>query len=587
MPTSVQVTAELRRIAALPRRGKSWEEIYTQEVCEELTKLLRRPGGKMVLKPVQVAGLVELHDTGGWFGQAGVGSGKTLITMLAPVILKTERPLLIVPSKLLRKTQAEYRMYDEHFELVPMRFERYEILSRAGGAESMLYHYEPDLIGLDEAHKCKSTTSACTRKIKEYLRKARGDGRKVSVYVCSGTFAKRSIEDFAHMAEWTHPDGCPLPRNHFKGERLLWSKALDEGVPEHQRVQPGALRSFMSDEDEGEDELERVRQGVQRRIFETPGYLATRSNDVPDCSLTIECHQIPVPPEVDKLFHYVKQLWQKPPHNGEPGDEIESAAVQWAVCRGLACGLYHYWRKPAPPWWMGPRRAWHKAVRKTLHYSRHLHSPKEVKNEVEKVGESHKLWSTLKAWQVVEHQFKPDPAVRFVHDYALDWVEKWAKDNVGLIWVEWPEFGARIAKRLGIKYYGSGGLASDGSTIEEASTKERNAVASIEANFEGRNLQLGIWSKMLFTSAPTTGSKNEQAIARVHRTGQNADEVIAEYMIACREQYNGFFQAMRDAGFHSALLGSEMKLHESGKSADIILPDWNKVGEAWKEPLRD
>jgi hypothetical protein len=588
---AVQVTAELRRIAALPRRGRPWEEIYTDDVCKELTKLLARPGGKMILKPVQVAGLVELHDTGGWFGQAGVGSGKTLITMLAPVILKAERPILFVPSKLLRKTQNEFRLYDEHFNLTPMRFARYEILSRADGAREYFETLQPDCIGLDEGHKCKSTTSACTRKIKFYLRTARAAGRVVHVYVCSGTFAKRSIEDFAHIAEWTHPTSCPLPPGY--GERLLWSKAIDEGVPDEQRVDPGALRVFVPADLETENELERVRIGVQRRIFETPGFLATRSNDVPDCSLTIECHEVAVPPEVDKLFEYVKTKWRKPPHHGEDdGDEIESAAVLWATSRALACGLHHYWRKPAPPVWLSRRRAYFKGVRKKLHCSRHLHSPDEVARELERVGdkgdEKHReFWAKYQAWKEVEHEFKPDPGVRLVHDYALKWVEQWAKKNDGLIWVEWPFFGQLIAKRLGIKYYGEGGEASDGSTIEQASKVERLAVASLKANFEGRNLQEGLWSRMLFTSAPTTGSMNEQGIARIHRSGHKADEVVADYMIACLEQANGFFQAMRDAGFHSAVLGSEMKLHRGGKTADIIVPTFKRRGWAWEEPVRD
>jgi hypothetical protein len=173
-----------------------------------------------------------------------------------------------------------------------------------------------------------------------------------------------------------------------------------------------------------------------------------------------------------------------------------------------------------------------------------------------------------------------------VHDFASEFVEKWAKKHDGLIWVEWPEFGARIAKRLGIKYYGRGGLASDGTFIEAASKTERIAVASIQANHEGRNLQEGLWHEMLFTSAPSTGTMNEQAIAREHRRGQKADEVEATYMIASLEQYNRFFTATRDAGFHNAIFGSEMKL-DGGKTADVILPQWNRRGWAWREPVRE
>lgn len=590
MSQAVQLTAELRRILALPRREKHWEEIYTPDVCAELTRLLKTPNGKMTLFPVQVAGLVEIHDTGGWFGQAGVGSGKTLVTFLAPVVLEAKRPLLIVPSKLHGKTEREFRFYQDHFHLTEMRIRKLQVLSRAGGADEMLTSYEPDLIILDEAHKCKSTTAACTKKIRAYLRAARAAGRKVHVVLCSGTFAKRSIEDFTHLAQWAHPENCPLPIV-STGERLLWSKALDEGVPEQQRVEPGALRVFMDPDDDSEDDTERARRGVQRRIFDTPGFLATRSNDVANCSLVIEAHQIPVPKDVDDIMAAVKDTWQKPSHQGYDGDTIDSAAAMWATCRGLACGLYHYWRKPGPPVWMARRRAYKAAVRKKLHYSRHLYSPKEVETELLRVGDDAKteidlvLWETYKAWKEVEDTFKPDTAVHFCSDFALNWVAKWAEENTGLIWVEWPAFGQRIAKKLGLKYYGQMGFASDGEFIEAASPKHC-AVASIEANYEGRNLQ-HIWSKAAVTSCPTTGARDEQLIARLHRTGQLEDEVTVDYMIASREQYNGFFQAMRDAGFHNAIFGSAMKRHDGGKTADFIIPEFRRVGGAWAEPRRD
>ena len=580
------MTAELRRIRDLERRGRSWEEVYTQEVCQELTKLLARPGCKMVLKPVQAAGLVELHDTGGWFGQAGVGSGKTLITMLAPVILKAKRPLIIVPSKLLGKTIDEFRRYDEHFDLIAPRFGKYEILSRAGGAKEYLWDYEPDLIILDEAHKCARSSGPRAKKIRHYVREMAKRGKRVIVVVMSGTFAKRSIEDFAHMAEWTHPDTCPIPRDAYKGERLLWSKALDEGVPDHQRVQIGALSHLVPADLNEPDPTKRARIAVQRRIFETPGFLATKSNDVADCSLTIQCHQVMVPKEIDKLIGDVKHSWRKPPHEGQKGDEIRSAAEMWATTYALSNDMFHYWREPGPFDWMNARSAYFAAVRKVLAKSRHLYTPDELSREIAKEGESHALWPEYSAWKAIEKTFKPDPAVRFISTFSLDWVVAWAKENQGLIWVKYPEFGARIAKRLGVKYYGGGGLASDESTIEAASRVEPLAVASIEANFEGRNLQEGLWSKMLFTSPPTTGRMVEQAIARLHRPGQLADEVEAHFMISTREQLNGFLQSMRDGGFYNAIFGADFKLVEGGKTADVILPDWKKSGGAWAEPRK-
>src|SRR5678816_3906205 len=115
--------------------------------------------------------------------------------------------------------------------------------------------------------------------------------------------------------------------------------------------------------------------------------------------------------------------------------------------------------------------------------------------------------------------------------HCLDFVKEWASRNTGLIWVEWPIVGMRLAKALGVEYYGRNGENAAGQRIDAEGVEDgsRCAVASIEANHMGRNLQT-IWSKALVTSAPPTGTKNEQMIARLHRQGQLEDNVHYDYM---------------------------------------------------------
>jgi hypothetical protein len=189
------------------------------------------------------------------------------------------------------------------------------------------------------------------------------------------------------------------------------------------------------------------------------------------------------------------------------------------------------------------------------------------------------------AWDAIRDTFELETGPVWVGTTCLDWVTRWHEENgPGLIWTEWPIVGERIARHLGIEYYGREGLNKDKNPIE-SEKGDRSAVASIKANGTGRNLQT-IWSRACVTSAPTTGQENDQMIGRLHRPGQPADFVKFDYMVACLEQRSAILQALKDADFHAECLGSELKILPGQKSADILLPIWSETGWAWKEPIR-
>ena len=110
-----------------------------------------------------------------------------------------------------------------------------------------------------------------------------------------------------------------------------------------------------------------------------------------------------------------------------------------------------------------------------------------------------------------------------------------ALDSIALLGVALPSFyffllrpirdhmelrrGAEEALHaLGIPVYGAGTLPPE---------KAPGVCAlSIERHGTGRNLQ-GRWSVNYFAEFPTSGEQAEQVLARTHRPGQLADEVIA------------------------------------------------------------
>lgn len=531
----------------------------------------------MVLFPVQCATLVELADHGGCLVQAGVGKGKTLISALAASVVDAKRPLLVVPANLKQKTIRDFRELAKDWQVRPIRIESYEQLSRTAGAQ-ILITYKPDLLILDECHKAKNPKAAVTRKLRRFIREARAAGIQIRILDMSGTLGKRSILDFADLARWAQPVNCPLPDNH--AELLNWAAAVDEKVPAAQRAEPGALVLLGG---EGTDGLEMARTGLQSRIFSTPGFIATTSNDVANCSLIVECHQVHVSKEVDEAFATIKR-WQTP-----CGLDIASGVELWRHCRELATDFYYRWKVQPPLEWMAARRAWCKGVRETIQYNRRgLDSEDDVRREVVREGERHPLWRVWEDWRELKPTFDLETEPVWIGTHCLDFVKDWASRNTGLIWTEWPIVGVRLAKALGVEYYGREGLNSRGQAIDAPGIEDgsRCAVASIKANGTGRNLQ-NIWSRALVTSAPPTGTECEQMIGRIHRTGQPADEVVYDFMIACREQFNGFVQSMKDAQFHSSVLGSQMKMLASGKSADIVIPEFKETGGAWAAPRKD
>jgi hypothetical protein len=96
----VQSSAELTRIAGLPRRRWSPEQTTTN--VGALTTALRTPKGRQELLPLQAIALAELAQWRGVFAPIPVGGGKTLLSLLASRMLPgVERPLLLLPAHLI------------------------------------------------------------------------------------------------------------------------------------------------------------------------------------------------------------------------------------------------------------------------------------------------------------------------------------------------------------------------------------------------------------------------------------------------------------------------------------------------------
>jgi hypothetical protein len=183
----------------------------------------------------------------------------------------------------------------------------------------------------------------------------------------------------------------------------------------------------------------------------------------------------------------------------------------------------------------------------------------------------------LAAWQAVEPTYTPN-VVEIWHDESvLKLCASWGK-KPGIIWTDHRFFAERLSRDTGLPYYGAQGLDAAGVYIEDSPSP--TIIASIDANRDGKNLQHR-WSRNLLVGPPDGWDALQQTIARTHRPGQKADEVIVDVLVGCREHVNAWQRAV--AGTHAArdTVGGTPKL----LLADVTFPSDDEirrfVGARW------
>lgn len=566
----VRASPELQRILWLPRRR--WQDDEDLEALrEDMTDWLRANGGSMELWSVQAAALRDLHDFGGLFAPVRVGGGKTLASFLAPVVLWCERPLLLIPAKLKRKTEREFKELSEHWRS-PINYEimSYELLSRDRGSQE-LERVAPDLIVADEAHRLRHESAGCTRKIKRWMEE--NPGTKFAAM--SGTITTRSLLEYIHILRWCLPEHTPLP--HSWRELQDWADALDEKVKPQNRLAPGALLELCTDEEKAEAEqgcgeaTNAARKGYRRRLVETPGVIATDEKQL-GMSLSISGLEIKLRTEAVAAFDHLRCFWETP--DGWP---IMEAMDLWRHARELALGFYYKWEPRPPKDWLAARKEWARFVREAL--KRHIRNV-DTEYQVAKACIAGELDRTeYDAWKEVQPTFEPNTVPVWIDTTVLEAAAKWLRENEGLCWTEHTAFAERLEVLSGFPYFGPEGKSRDGVEIEEASGP---VVVSIDSNSEGRNLQF-TWSKNLVVSCLTNGLGWEQLAGRTHREGQPADEVSFEIFFVCREHWKAFQQALADARYIENTTGLPQKLLYS--DVDVMTPEEAAARIASGDPM--
>lgn len=515
----IPYSPELARVLALAPRDD-----VTPEIIEHVSALLRvreydDAGNRNVLLHAQVAALIELVQLRGLFGPMRCGSGKTLFTFLAAVVLNAARPVLIVPASLMRskdtrqpKTQREFAEYRRNWRCRLPRLMSYQELGRLSKADALL-RYRPDLILLDEAHAIRerknSPPSASAKRILSAIDTL--EPRPVVACVSGTLITDRLMEYWPALAGSLHVHApCPV----YRDEAEQWGRALDREVPTRERINLGALREIP----EGFHAHLRTRRGV----VSTPGK---------DCDATIEVSiwRPPHVPDLANLEELVKASGMRP--DGEMLEDMEVPSVRSQI----ALGFFYVWDPLPPDWWIEPRRswlAWERAVR-ALRIDG-LDSEGQIKAALQAwragVGayagvvlppDPANGFALLEAWENVRPHFEPNTVPVWVSpDVVAAAAAHASAGDPCLIWSRFRAVGEALALH-GVPNFGRGTDPSRG-------TDTRTIAVSIQAHGTGMNLQR--WRRSLVLTIPANAHTTEQLIARTHRGGQAADVVQLEYI---------------------------------------------------------
>jgi hypothetical protein len=567
----VEKSPDFERIKGLPRRR--WDvDAEERNYVKLMSEHFRRPGSNVELRPVQAASLVEMAQNGGLFGPQRVGAGKTLTSLLGFLVLRAQRPVLLLPANLLEKTRRDIQTLSKNWHIpVNVKTISYEMLGHPGHSLD-LEHDTPDVIIADECHKLKSTDAAVTARVKRYMQK----NPRTKFVALSGTMLRNSMEEYFHLIRWCLKERAPVPFD--LSEQKAWCGCLDPKKPmDGMSVKPGVLVELCNKEElaiYAEDPTRAVRIAFRRRLNETPGVVATEEGALQTrsgtgvMSLNIDSINVELPGIKDIVSDLKREKLH--PDGYTCIDKIEV----WRHLRELSCGFYYRWNPLPPAAWRAARSAWASFVGEELKRHELLDTEGQIINLI-KTGEI--VSPEYDAWQAEQKRPQPDTGEPFVINTEAVWVDegmlhacaKWLKQNVGICWVEHIEFGKKLAEITGLPYYASGGINQHGTDIVEdfpdkdkqgnpSPPAKKSIIASIAANATGKNLQ--VFKKNLLPLTPMSSSTWEQLLGRTHRDGQQADEVSATLLIAMKEQVIWYELAIEVARNVSDMSGQEQKL---------------------------
>jgi len=490
-------------------------------------------------------------------------------------------------------------------------------------AEDFLSTIDPTLIIFDEAHNLKNRRAARTRRMLGFMSK-----KRPAVVAMSGTLTTKSIKDYWHFSTFALRDSSPLPLS--VGLADEWASMMDSGVDFGREAEPGPILPLLNwakerfpDEIWPRDAVGRFRKALNLRVEHCPGVIIPTSKELP---MPLVLENLGAAPDegyakVEELMTQVEELAISP-----SGDDIEYGFHTFRHLNELTAGFYYNLRWPnyeemrrkgaykkasdqeiddAIRRSQTQREAnnlYHRAQRKWLgryackgldtsglcaaHMSREGTLPNsgviiEDKDGTSLMVDVFELWHAQREMKFDQMpELISDPI--FLSDYkitpAIANASKWK--NGGIVWYEHRAIGRRTADKL--KDQGADVIwcpsKGDVKGINEIVLDPANAgkilVASWKAHGTGKNLQY--FHDQFALQWPRYADRAEQTLGRMHRTGQDADEVRCMTNQTNQFDHQSMAACLIDTIYYRETLGGRPKL---------LIADWTSLPPMYSDQL--
>lgn len=578
--------AELDRIVSLPIQVLPDEE-EIEIFCFDNMQAGAFDEGKR-LWAVQVAAVREYRRAAGGLFPIGVGWGKTGISLMiaeSAYHKGLKKILLLIPpqqvSGLLKRHIPQWR------KLVPLSVPFHWLAGRGAAARKsivqshapgvyvypysllstsdaleLLTEIRPDIVIADEVHNLKNPKAARTKRLLHFLRE---QNPKPELIGMSGTITAKSIADYHHLASIALKDSSPLPRS--SSMAFFWGQVLnaDGGTsnPHAKKIMRPLLewaKGHFPDETFRVDQQESYRRAYSHRLVTAPGVVATGDEQI-GVTLRLENLEVPMPSvKLKALIDQVKDDMITP--QGEP---IDHAIHTFKWLYELSFGFYNALIWPTEEHLMKHRRVSqveaelllmkaqiHHGLVKNYHsllrdYFKDsppgLDTPREVGRSMslhaDKFVPSH-IYAAWIAMKEADFDGRPEryqQPVR-IDDFKVKRVVAWAKERgKGLIWVMNQEVGIWLMEALieaGVDAVhcpaGADDIIEDIGDPERGGKGDKVCVASMGSHSTGRNLQA--FQDQIYAQWPRSAILAEQSLGRLHRNGQQADELVANTLLS-------------------------------------------------------
>lgn len=535
---TIEPSPDLDRILALPRRPA----IDVAGLAADLTAALKTPHGQQHLWGPQALLLAEIVENAthgepcGAIGRLKCGAGKTLVTALICTVLDVDpmHVVLMVPDSLRDRTKRDFATLAEHWRAqLPGHLLGYKELGRAVN-EDALESIAPRVLVCDEAHKLRNLDAAVTIRVERWLD---GDGQDCIFVPLSGTLTGSQLLAYQHIARWALRKRSPLPLQ--RDVALWWDAALENNVDVGERVGLGALRVFGTTPSQ-------AAKGLNDHVRATVGFVATEH---PECDASIEIRKWrpAMPTELGEVIREV-ELSNTHPITGELLTDAQECDL---LCQ-LALGFCYY-PDPLPPLdWIEAKREWSRFVRD-------MQALRERGMDTE-AQIAAKFPERYEAWRIVEDTFTPNRKTRWLDESIMDAAVGWARrrGDPGIVWSDYQAVADALDAR-GLPHHGQNCLDKNGKHVEHATGP---ISASIGACGTGANLQH--YRRSLMLTPPVDTEIWEQWICRLHRPGQEADEIEIDIISTIRYHKNVLGRARKEAA----------RLTKQGDEQRLSLATW-------------